>query len=100
MLLNIKNLKQKRLSKKLSYKYIGLYRVKEYIGTQAYRLQLPEGTRIYDIFYISLLKLYKLRESELEKQYPLPELINKEEEQEIEVLLGKELRKEENRENE
>ena len=64
MILVIKNLKQKRLSKKLSYKYVRPFRIIDKVGAQAYRLLLPSLYRIYNIFYISLLEPYNLRASD------------------------------------
>ena len=58
ILLSIKNLKQKRFSKKLSYKFIKSFRMKNEIDEQIYRLTLSNIYRIYNIFYVLLLKLY------------------------------------------
>ncbi len=58
IMLSIKNLKQKRFSKKILYKYVKLFRIKNKIKTQAYRLILLNIYRIYNTFYILLLKLY------------------------------------------
>ena len=62
IILMIKNLKQKRSSKKLFHKFINLFRIVNKIKTQAYRLLLSIIYRIYNIFYIFLLKLYHNRD--------------------------------------
>ena len=61
-MLIIKNLKQKRLSKKLFHKFINLFRIVNKIKTQIYRLLLSIIYRIYNIFYIFLLKFYYNRD--------------------------------------
>ena len=61
-MLTIKNLKQKRLNKKLFYKFINFFRIVNKIEAQAYRLLLSIIYRIYNIFYISLLKSYYNRD--------------------------------------
>ena len=62
IMLIIKNLKQKRLSKKLSHKFINLFRIVNKIRAQAYRLLLSITYRIYNIFHIFLLKSYHNRD--------------------------------------
>jgi len=57
-MLLIKNLKQKRFSKKMSHKYVKSFKIKNKIKTQIYRFTLLNIYRIYNIFYILLLKLY------------------------------------------
>ena len=51
-----KNLKTSRPNKKLNHKKVGPFCIKKRISNINYRLKLPEGTRIYLIFYISLLE--------------------------------------------
>ena len=62
IILTIKNLKQKRLSKKLSYKFMNFFRIVNKIKAQIYRLFLSIIYRIYNIFYVFLLKFYYNRD--------------------------------------
>jgi len=57
-MLLIKNLKQKRFSKKISHKYVKSFRIKNKIKTQTYYFILFNIYRIYNTFYVLLLKLY------------------------------------------
>lgn len=50
-----KNIKTERLSKKLDYKRIGFYKVKELVGS-SYRLDLPTSIKIHDVFHSNLLR--------------------------------------------
>ena len=51
-----KNIITKKPSKKLDYKYLGLYKVIKRILKNNYQLDLPPKIRIHLIFYISLLE--------------------------------------------
>ena len=62
IMLTIKNLKQKRLNKKLSYKFVNLFRIVDKIRTQTYRLLLSIIYRIHNTFHVFLLKPYHNRD--------------------------------------
>ena len=61
VMLATKNLKQKRPSKKLSHKFVGLFRIVDKVGAQAYQFLLLSKYRIHNTFHVSLLEPYHLR---------------------------------------
>ena len=75
-MLLIKNLKQKRSNKKLSNKIIDLFIIRNIVDKQAYRLALSSIYRIYNVFYISLLELYRRRDNNTMLIYTAAKLIN------------------------
>ena len=58
VMLNIKNFKQRRFSKKMSHKFVEFFRVKNKIDAQTYRFTLFNIYRIHNTFHVSLLKDY------------------------------------------
>ncbi|EGE03253.1 hypothetical protein TEQG_08625 [Trichophyton equinum CBS 127.97] len=92
VLLNRKNLKIVRPTKKLDHKYLGLFQVLEKWGSQAYKLKLtPAYNKIHPVFHVSLLKKYKQREGKTPP--PGPELVDSEEEWLIDEILEKKVNK-------
>lgn len=82
------NLKLK--DKKLQPRFIGPFRITEVIGSQAYRLALPEQySRLHDVFPIQLLEDYHPREQQ--EMMPVPELEDNPEEYEVEEVRDKQL---------
>ena len=79
-MLSIKNLKQKRSNKKLSDKAIDLFIIRNAVDKQAYRLALSSTYRIYNVFYVSLLELYRRRDNNTMLVYIAAKLIDDEEE--------------------
>jgi hypothetical protein len=51
-----KNIKIKRPSDKLNYTKLGLFKIIKKLGLVIFKLKIPEGIRIYPVFYISLLE--------------------------------------------
>lgn len=67
----------KRLFQKLAAKYYGPYEILERVGTVAYRLLLPDKSRVHPVFHISQLKPVI---GEVETVSDLPEIMNREDE--------------------
>ncbi len=61
IILSAKNLKQKKLSKKLSNKMLKLFCIQEFINKQTYHLSLSIIYRIHSVFHVFLLKSYNHR---------------------------------------
>ena len=57
----LKNLRSNRLSKKLNYKRINLFRIKKRINRVSFELELLIRTEIHPVFYISLLEFADLK---------------------------------------
>ena len=56
VLLNTVNLRLRGVSGKLRKKFIGPFRVSEKIGTQSYRIELPQDCKLHNVFHVSLLR--------------------------------------------
>jgi len=59
VIVNAKNVKTKRLSKKQDYQLRGKFEIEKLCGTNAYRLKLPTlSGKIHTVFHVSLLEHY------------------------------------------
>jgi len=59
VMVNAKNIKMKRPSKKLDYKLRGKFKIEKLCGTNAYRLKLPSlSCKIQPVFHVSVLEPY------------------------------------------
>jgi hypothetical protein len=84
--LSTRNIRLK--DKKLQPRWIGPLRILERIGSQAYRLALPEKyARLHDVFPIQFIEKYHPRDDQ--DLMPMPDLENDDEEWEIEEIKDK-----------
>ena len=85
--LSTKNLQFK--NRKLAPRQVGLFRVIECIGSQAYRITLPaKYIRLHDVFPIQLLKDYRRHEDD-DSLIAVPDLEDPPDEWEIEEVRDK-----------
>ena len=82
MLLSTTNLQVRGTPAKLKRKFAGPFRITECIGSQSYRLDLPTTWRVHNVFYVSLLKIWR---EDMYRRYPAPEPTRLEEEDDQEV---------------
>lgn len=94
VMVNAKNIKTRRPTKKLDYKLRGKFRIKRLIGTYAYELELPPSTgKTHPVFHISLLEPYHLN-AIAGRRSPTPPPVDLEEsEYQIEKVRTSELKK-------
>ncbi len=88
IMLSAKNLKQKKLSKKLSNKMIKFFCIQKLIDQQMYHLDLSIIYKVYSVFHVFLLELYNHRlNDDSILNYLVLKLIDDEQEWEIEKIL-------------
>ena len=94
MMLFIKNIKQRRSSQKLSFKFIEFFRIANAVKKQMYRLILFAFYRIHDVFHIFYLESYnKRQEDDFISDLSSSKLIYNEKKYEIEEILQKKINK-------
>jgi len=81
-------MKGKRLEK-LTERFVGLYKVKGIISSNAIELELPKSIRIYPVVNVSRVQLYKPQVEGQKKIPPKPVIIEEVEEFEVEKILNK-----------
>ena len=92
VMLNGKNIRTKRPTKKLAPKFYGPFKILEKIGTRSYRLELDQRWRIHNVFHVSLLEPYKSSSDPQRTQLrPQPEEIEGEKEFEVERIVRSEV---------
>jgi len=92
-MVNAKNIKTKRPSKKLDYKLRGKFEIGKLCGTNAYRLKLPPlSGKIHPVFHVRLLEPYR-QNTILGRRSPTPPLVDLEQlEYVIEKIKTKEIK--------
>jgi hypothetical protein len=92
VLLNAKNIRTVRPTRKLAPKLYGPFRILARIGKSAYGLELQSRWRIHNVFHTSLLKSYPKNAIKGQSQIrPEPEAIEGESEYEVERILQSEV---------
>jgi len=92
VLLSTKDLKWQmkgRRSKKLTECFVGPYKVKGIISSNAIELELPKSIKIHPVFNVSRVQLYKPQVEGQKKIPPKLVIIKREEEFEVEKILNK-----------
>ena len=92
VLLNMRDLKwqmKERRLEKLTKCFVGPYKVKGIILSNAIELELPDSIKIHPIVNVSRVQLYKLQVKGQKKIPPKPVIIEGEEEFEVEKILNK-----------
>ena len=51
-----RNIKTRRLSDKLDFKKLGLFRIEKKLGPVIYKLTLPKDIKIHPVFHVALLE--------------------------------------------
>ena len=80
VMLNGKNLKTRRPSKKLDVKLHGPFKVSKILSPTAIKLELPSRWRIHNAFHVSLIEPYRLANNTIR---PPPELASASEQNEL-----------------
>jgi len=92
VLLSMKDLKwqmKERRSKKLTERFVGPYKVKGIVSSNAIELELPNSIKIHPVVNVSRVQLYKSQVKGQKKILPKPVIIKGEEKFEIEKILNK-----------
>jgi len=92
VLLSTKDLKYQmagRRTEKLTERFVGLYKVKAIISSNAIELDLPSTVKIHPVVNVSRVQRYKLQVEGQRKETSQPVVIKGEEEWEVEKIMNK-----------
>jgi len=78
-----------RRAEKLTERFVGPYRIKKIISSNAVELKLPSTVKIHSIVNISRIQRYVGQIEGQRKKQPTPVIIEGEEEWEVERILNK-----------
>jgi len=92
VMLSTKDLKYQmvgRRTEKLIERFVGPYKIKEIVSSNAVKLELPSTVRIYLVVNVSRIRKYVKQVEGQKKEQPAPVIIEEEEEWEVERILNK-----------
>ena len=92
VLLSTKDLKYqmvRRCTDKFTERFVGPYKVKAIISSNAIELDLPSTVRIHPVVNVSRVRQYKSQVEGQRKEMPQPMVIEREEEWEVERIMNK-----------
>ena len=92
VLLSTKDLKwqmEGRRTEKLTERFVGPYKVKRVISSNAVELELPRTVKVHPVVNVSRIRRYREQVQGQKKQPALPVIIEGEEEYEIEKVINK-----------
>jgi len=92
VMLSTKDLKYQmvgRRTEKLTERFVGPYRIKKIISSNAIELELPSTVKIHPVVNVSRIHRYVGQVEGQKKEQPLPVIIKGEEEWEVERILNK-----------
>ena len=91
-MLNAKNVRTKRLTRKLSPRLYGPSKVIKKRGNRAFKLDIPPRWKIYPVFHVSLLESYKVSDRANRERPPRePEDVKGDLEWEVEKIVKSEI---------
>ena len=92
VMLSTKDLKYqmvRRRTEKLTERFVGPYRIKKIISSNAVELELPSTIKIHSVVNVSRIRRYVEQVKGQRKEQPAPVVIEGEEEWEVERILNK-----------
>jgi len=92
VMLSTKDLKYQmieRRTKKLTERFVGLYKVKKIVSMNTVELELPSTIKIHLVVNVSRIHRYVVQVKGQKKEQPAPVIIKEEEEWKVERILNK-----------